>query len=237
MKIFICDDKQEELDNLKTLIVGYRGIKSSDVEEFNPEKAYELIENKTFEFDIAILDIEYDELNFSGIDLGKKINKNCPGCQIIYLTHLLEYATDVYETDHVYFVLKKNMQKTIFRALDKVIDLYIENNGKTYFEVVSKGKKIMILQSDLILLERQQRLVNVYTTDSNFTTYESLKKCIEGLSNEFARCHGGYVLNMNFVQKIESDKIKLKNEMIIPIGRSYKNRFIRKYMDFISMRI
>ena len=57
--------------------------------------------------DIAIVDIQMDEM--SGIELAKRINTVLPQCAIIFATSYLSFATDVYETEHAYFILKVNL--------------------------------------------------------------------------------------------------------------------------------
>lgn len=237
MRVILCDDKLEEIMSVQDLIDGYRGIKKTDISCLLPEELMKGIESEDFECDIAILDIEFPELEFNGIDLGRKLNEKYPSCQIIYLTHILEYASDVYETEHVYFVMKKNKELTLFRALDKAIDVYLENRNKNHIDIVSNGRKVMVLQHSICYFERQQRLVNIHTLDNVITTYESLTKCVGRLSNEFSRCHGGYVVNMSYILNVETDKITMKDGDIIPIGRSYKDHFMRKYMDYLSLRM
>ena len=42
----------------------------------------------------------------NGIELANELNSTLPECRIIYLTGYLDYAPDVYTTEHVWFVLK-----------------------------------------------------------------------------------------------------------------------------------
>ena len=53
---------------------------------------------------VAVLDIRMAGMD--GIELAKRLNALVPGCAVIFLTAYLSYAPDVYETRHVYFVLK-----------------------------------------------------------------------------------------------------------------------------------
>ena len=36
-----------------------------------------------------------------------------PFCQIIFLSSYLSYATEVYETEHIYFILKSQLHQRI----------------------------------------------------------------------------------------------------------------------------
>ena len=63
----------------------------------------------------AVLDIRMAGMD--GIELAKRLNALVPGCAVIFLTAYLSYAPDVYETRHVYFVLKSELDRRIGSAL------------------------------------------------------------------------------------------------------------------------
>ena len=52
----------------------------------------------------------------TGIDAAKQINLIQPSAQIIFISSYLEYFSDVYETEHLYFVLKSQMaQRDVYK--------------------------------------------------------------------------------------------------------------------------
>lgn len=56
--------------------------------------------------DLLISDIDLGEEPISGLSVAQHIRRDYPDCGIIYLTSYLEYATEIYETQPLYFILK-----------------------------------------------------------------------------------------------------------------------------------
>ncbi len=105
--IKIVEDKIKEL--------GY-----DDVSAYSESQTYkdDLLKNHC-QFDIVIMDIELD--NDSGIDLTIETNRVLPFCQIIYLTSYIQYVSDVYETDHIYYINKVDFDKYFSKAINKAV--------------------------------------------------------------------------------------------------------------------
>lgn len=58
---------------------------------------------------IMFMDIEMSDEN--GIDLAMEVNRKWPKCQVVYLTNYWSYAMEVYETRHVYYIVKEKFEK------------------------------------------------------------------------------------------------------------------------------
>ncbi|MBQ9277906.1 MAG: response regulator transcription factor [Lachnospiraceae bacterium] len=238
MKLVICDDVREDAEKTIRIINDYfeNMNDESDIIYFSPDELSCEIEKGEFEFDIAILDIDYKNDNYNGIDLARKINELSPLCNIIYLTAILDFASDVYETEHCYFVMKKNQQKTLKRALDKAVRIVNENNENKYIKLTSSGKEILILTNEIRYLTRENRKVQIIG-DNTFESYISLGDCIEMLPKKFVRCHTGYIVNLDYIKVVEGNKIMLSDDTFIPIGRVYKDSFMYSYLEYLERRV
>ncbi|EKC47003.1 Response regulator of the LytR/AlgR family, partial [human gut metagenome] len=56
-----------------------------------------------------------------GIRLAQSMKHYAPFCQIIFLSSYLSYATEVYETEHIYFILKSQLHQRIGPALHQAL--------------------------------------------------------------------------------------------------------------------
>ncbi len=234
MKVIICDDEKQDAEVTKELLRNYRGI--TDITICTPEETVFDIEEDFFQYDIAILDIEYHK-EMNGIDVGHLINQKHPACQIIYLTKVTDYASDVYETEHVYFVTKQNQRKTIYRAVDKALGVISSNEKYKYLEIRSRNKKTMLSQKSIMYIERVERKTYVHSETGVLETYQSLSEYMRRLSEDFVRCYGSFLVNLNWVVNLGREKLLLKDGTEIPVGRTYRDKLVRAYMKFISRRV
>ena len=81
--------------------------------------AEELLEYKETPLDAVFLDIELGRAN--GIFVAKKLNKVRPNCKIIYMTNYLHYATEIYNTEHIWFVIKSKFTDKIGDIIGKIV--------------------------------------------------------------------------------------------------------------------
>lgn len=70
-------------------------------------------------FDIIFMDIELGD--GSGIQLSQKINQLYPLSQIVYITAYPEYSSEVYESEHVWFIDKQKLDTFLPLALNKAL--------------------------------------------------------------------------------------------------------------------
>lgn len=119
--IAICDDEPVHLEYTQSLVQKVLPPTQFETELFTgAEQLLQAMEPGDYCPNIAVLDIRMDGTD--GIELAKKLNRLAPGCKIIFLTGFLDYATEVYETEHVYFVLKSEMEHRLGRALQKAVE-------------------------------------------------------------------------------------------------------------------
>lgn len=234
MKIVICDDEREDADISKGLLAGYRGI--NDIKIYTPDEMLFDIEEDFLEADIAILDIEYHK-DINGIDIGHLINKKYPACQVIYLTKITDYASDVYETEHVYFVTKQNQDITLYRAVNKAMDVYQSEQDYKHLEIFANKKKRVLQQRSILYIERIERKTFVHIKGEKFETYQSLSNFVKRLSDDFVRCHGSYIVNLRFVESIEKGAVVMTDGTTVPVGRTYQDNLMKDYMRFLAKRM
>lgn len=222
MKIGICDDDFEEREKIKNILehkISY--LSFYQIESYNPNEVLLDIEEGLFDCDIIIMEIEFKEVDFNGIDLGHKLNKNFSLCKIIYISDGLKYVMDVYETDHCYFLLKINLEERLKIAMRKALKEYVLERKTKVLEINSQGRKVLINLKDIQYFERESRIVKVVTEKKTYTCYYSLKEIVDKVGKNMVRIHGGYIVNTDYITYIGKDFVEIESGKKLPIGRSY----------------
>ena len=233
MEIGICDNEALWRDKEERILREYfqkNGV-NHHITKF--ETAEEMFSFNAHSLDVLLLDIELGDTDSgNGIAVAKKINEKWPDCEIIYVTNYLLYATDVYETGHVYFVLKDQFEDRLYAVINKVRQTYNAKKKNIIFSVINKGI-INLSPDEIIYFERDKRITKVITDDGIYEVWDSMNKIMEKLPlKEFVRCHNSYIVHLNAVKKLDKTQFVMKNNDKIGISRSYLKHAKDAYMSW-----
>lgn len=222
LQIAICDDNKLHLEHEKSLVSKALAAYSNEIELFtSAEELLGSIDCGDYTPDIAILDIEMDGMN--GIELGKKINAILPECRIIYLTGYLNYAPDVYATEHVWFVLKERIEDGIVPALLKAVSSSPADRNTPLGLLAKVGRKTSFIPlRDVMYIERTGRKCRIVTANGDILVPRSPDSLLKGPASEvFIHCHQSYWINIQKIAALDRADFVLTDGTRIHISRTY----------------
>lgn len=237
LNIVICDDRQEDREHIKACILAMNDYQYASVTLCTPDKLLDDINDETFSYNIAVMDIEFGKKDINGIDVARMINDRFKLCMVIYISSYLDFAPMVYESSHCYFVLKKNMAVTLELAMKKATKLLESYNKNEMLSITSNGATVVVKQKDILFVERVQRCIRLVLVDEEYKCYKSLRDIAGNLSENFVRCHRGFYVNMEHIKRIDNNEIIIDDTIALPIGDKYKDSFMGTYLAYCSMRI
>jgi len=185
--------------------------------------------------DLIFLDIHLPKI--SGIDFLKTI-KNSP--QVILTTAFSEYAIESYEYNVVDYLLKPFSFQRFVQAVAKSatmeppIKLTENHQIKTDIDIVfvkSGYDLIKVNRKDILYIKSDSDYTEIVTLSKTYLSTDSLKQWINKLDTLFYRVHKSYIINTSHLQKVSGNQIYLNNKSIVPIGRAYKEHFIKNYIN------
>lgn len=181
-------------------------------------------------FDIICMDIQLEQDCTSGIQLANQISLSNPDTQIIFISQFLEYASPVYETKHVYFVYKEQLNTFLPKALLAAIR-NLENHHEYFLEFDFNKMHYRIPQREILYLERNLRTTYVHTKDRNvYSTTPKLQELKKQLQPFFCQCHRSFLVNLNTIKTLNRSCAVLCDNACIPIGRNYYSEIKKNFL-------
>lgn len=194
---------------------------------------------KTEATDLIFLDIHLPKI--SGIDFLKTMT-HPP--QVILTTAFPDYALESYEFNVVDYLLKPFSFQRFVKAVSKVrVDqapavtdqpATERASADTFREVFVKSGYdfIKITIADIRYIQADADYTEVIISDKKVLSSEPLRYWLEVLpEHQFVQVHKSYIVHATCIEKVSGNQIYLEGGAVIPIGRTYKEAFIKRIAD------
>ena len=234
LKIGLCEDNEIQHNQILSFLETISLPKHTIDSFYKGNDLYNSIQEAMKDkepYDIVIMDIDLPDGN--GIKFSKQINVFSPHTIIIYMTSYEDYVSDVYDTEHIYFILKKNYQKYLPHALSLANEA-LNKQRRASLKIFWNKEEYNILQKDIFYMERQLRTTFIVTPTHIYSTSEKLEDLLKRLGETFAMSHRSFIVNLKMVQEITKDSALLVDGTSIPISRSYYKALKDKINNMIS---
>ena len=122
--VAVVDDDLRQCGILADMIAD-APFSSFDIRTFQSVSGLESFQAYHGPVDICLMDVRMDDdagRFADGIEAVSRLFPEGCGTQVIYVTGYVEYVTPVYETPHVYFLLKPVRAEQLYAALGKALE-------------------------------------------------------------------------------------------------------------------
>lgn len=170
--------------------------------------------------DVLFLDIEMPLIN--GVSFLKAL-PTTP--KTIFTTAYKHYAFEGFELDVVDYLLKPFSYERFLRAIDKLKIPPPANVERKPLFVKIKGSTIPIYKEDIIYIKSSRDYIQLVTRSKHYQLYHTLKGFSAKLDDmHFLQIHRSFLINIQHIKRIETGRITLSNDAIIPIGKSFQQQ-------------
>lgn len=129
MQIAICDDDQDELGCISSILDTYREERKASIAYHVFYSATELLTTaKSGDYDLYILDVMMPAIN--GMEAAVEIRSFDQEAEIVFLTSSPEFAVESYKYKAQNYLLKPARREQIFSLMDMLLD--VETYAKFY---------------------------------------------------------------------------------------------------------
>lgn len=232
--IAICDDKKEWLSAIENACKSYfdrhSNVKAEIVSFDDPKKFLDYMEAGG-KIRLALLDIVMPGV--SGIDVAKRIRERGDETEIVFLSTSNEWGMQGYQVKAMDYILKPFGQEEFDATLDKVLKVIKAPPSKKLMVNGENGKIIFVEVEKILYVETQRNCRVLHCEDGDVMemkrTLQALTDDLEHLyPDQFMSPLRGYLINLNAVQEISMDGIRMKDGSLVFI----KSNTYRKLRDF-----
>ena len=224
LNCIIVDD--DEIDRLMVVSFAKRFENLNIIGIFeSAEMALLAIEH--YEIDVAFLDIDLDGM--SGMEL-RKASKNIPVC--VFITAHPEHAVESFEFDTLDFIIKPIKFDRFSQTMNRIYEFMEIKQKALLFESSIGGDTIYIKEGhvqtkvklhDILYLEALKDYTLVVTDNKRHCVLASIGNLLkEAHFQSFVRIHRSFAVQKQYVKKINVHDLQLNNDVMIPLGRSFK---------------
>ena len=228
MRIVICDDEIEYIQDVERHINQYCFEHGLTVEVFKYNNGKELI-SQNLAFDIAFLDIEMKEMD--GLELGKRLQKINPDIVLIYITAYEHYLDEALDLGIIRFFSKPIDSQRFYKGFEKAINK-VDNTEIVFHLKDEKNGTASIRANDIVFVEIKGRKTKIVDkNDNEYFTRDNIKDWKTKLTKSyFISPHNSFIVNTNYITYFQKDYIILNGKYNIPIAYSKRVEFKRKFI-------
>lgn len=220
MKFIICDDEEIFLKKLSEKIKSYLVDRGVDVELKICNSGKELLTfSKKIKIDVIFLDIDMPEIN--GFQIAKNIRKLYPNCIIVFCSNHNELVYESFEYEPFWFLCKSDYERKLTPVLDKVLEKIKNYNQE--FIVKFKDKITKVKYYKIFYVEVDKHRIQLHL-EKEILEYRGNLADIEKqfIERGFVKINSGCIVNLEYIFRIQSNELILKNGEMLVISRSNK---------------
>ncbi len=228
IRIAICDDEKVYCKHIYSLI--HQKYQDIEINIFHSGKEFLSADN---EYDIIFMDIDLKDYN--GIKLLKKYNYY--SSIIIILTSHEEEALHGYYIRAFRFLLKPIDKLLFFEALSSAIN---ELKKKNHLIVTDEhGIMSNLSLENIVYIEAGDKKTGIRTMSGFYYSNIPINQIISLLNTNFYFVHRSYVINLNYIEKIntKSRTVFMKEESIISVSRLKWKDFKPNFFEFLKIQM
>lgn len=228
MKIAIVEDEEVWRDKIRNLIDKYYRDKNIPAQIDTYGNGSDFMKNA--DADLLFLDIELAE-GEDGFDIADKLMNFKNQCKICFLTSHTELARAGYRVNAFRYIDKKHLEE-VGEAIDAFLRTRMQD--RIVYCNDTAGIPIKINLNELLLVETSGRKLRYLMLDgSDYFCEGRISETAQSLSQfGFFQIQRSYIVNLKYIEKVNSHEITLCNGLQIVIGRVHSKEFKKEFFKW-----
>lgn len=216
MRVSICDDEKELRTSLKKIVERELQLQGIVYEITEYSSGEELLEEvKKEEPDLLFLDIEMGGI--SGMDAARQLRKSCRNTVLVFVTAYPDFVFQGYEVHAFHYILKPYKEQKICEVLQKAIE-QLDTLEERFFIIEQKAGTVKLPLKKIHYFKSDRKKAEAVLDGKTESFYGKLSEIEEGLPDYFVRSHNRYLVNLNYITRVEKNMCVCGEEEL-PVSR------------------
>ena len=218
MNIAIIEDNTDDKDALCSYIEAYCSEHYFVVDVKTFCSGEELLESfKPGAFDLLFVDVFLPGM--TGVDTARKIRETDRDCLLVFITVSSDFAMDGFLVQASGYVVKPIDSVKMANAMHACRFVF-ERNRRT-IALPYRKDNIYVSIADLLYVETKGKDIIFHMKSGELRTRLSLRTLEEHLGGiPFLRCNRSFIINMNYVDRMQKDDFVMRNGDVVPIRKN-----------------
>lgn len=152
----------------------------------------------------------------------QSLKEHCENIGLIICSEREDFVFEVLNLQPVCFLRINKMEED----LDKLrisINEYLEKRD-AIIRLKAGSMQLRLNLKAIIYIESYGHYLIIHTISGEYKIREKISNIVERINTKIlVRIHKSYIVNLNFIEKIDSTSIQLKSKLILPIGKTFKS--------------
>lgn len=175
----------------------------------------------------------------NGIQTALKLRKRRCDAYIVFLSRDARYAIDSYLVKAYDYILKPAARETLKKILTNLSN-ELQDKDKAVFTIPTKSGVYVLRRHDVLYMESHNHSLILHCRNRETLSFAGKldNLCLElppETASGFLRCHKSYLVNCNYIKKVETSCFHLTDGTRVPISRSYKTSAVTTYMSYLKV--
>jgi len=236
MKIVLCDDDPQVLQELGALLFGFfeeRKIQVACCAFADGES----VVSEMVSYDFAFIDVEMSGMN--GLAVAKLLQEYNPNIIIFMVTSYPHYLDDSMDLNVFRYLTKPVAQERLRRGMDIALQKYHRQNQSILLDTVDGGS-LPVFTKDILYICIHGRGTLVKTKAKDYLTHTPIKQWATQLNADlFSGPHYSYLVNMQNVLSLRKKEVIMLdddagNPVAVAIAQRKYEMFKKSFARYIG---
>ena len=229
LSIAVVEDNDRDAKTLDHCLMRYASQNRLYFQTTRFTSALKFINAYKSNYDLIFMDIDLPLM--SGMEAAKALREIDRSVTLVFVTNMAQYAVEGYAVEAFDYILKPINDYAFDLKLKRIL-AHVGSKAEERIVIRTAGETVGLQVRKICYVEVDGHYLNWHTQDKVYRSLGTLKSIGQQLPESYCAISRWHVVNMQYVRSVVGDDV-LVGEEKLRIGRSYKQKFLQAYAEYM----